>query len=286
MHLYTISIIIATSNEVSVIIIVSRTRAHVTKMWRSPEKLAACTENFPVVLANNHADWDSFETNILEKQTFISSNDFGEEQTEEQDIKCARYEPLQSTYYLETYQDTRKNSVIRANKESDQEQFNDLRIHIKRECDARGEEHVFQNSLCEFSNAKENYVNHTQHDGLDANENRDSNFATSPTENSKQELMFLMMMEARQQMRVDENDCNGDNLDRRAAGVFECKVCDTTWKKESVFKRHLEEHMSTNTFECHQCSTSFPNKEQLERHISTHMIVVHFTCNICDFNTR
>ncbi|KAF4103587.1 hypothetical protein G5714_016470 [Onychostoma macrolepis] len=70
-----------------------------------------------------------------------------------------------------------------------------------------------------------------------------------------------------------------DEINKR---VYQCSMCDKSFKKSSHLKQHVRSHTGEKPYRCNLCGRSFVSAGVLKSHLNTHTGVKAYKCNICD----
>uniref|UniRef100_A0A8C1E1C7 Zinc finger protein 236 n=1 Tax=Cyprinus carpio carpio TaxID=630221 RepID=A0A8C1E1C7_CYPCA len=70
-----------------------------------------------------------------------------------------------------------------------------------------------------------------------------------------------------------------DEINKR---VYQCSMCDKSFKKSSHLKQHVRSHTGEKPYCCNLCGRSFVSAGVLKSHLNTHTGLKAYKCNICD----
>lgn len=62
--------------------------------------------------------------------------------------------------------------------------------------------------------------------------------------------------------------------------VFQCKVCQVTFRSACYLEKHLPTH-TPKTYECPECGKTFYRKQYLADHMNTHSGIKPYKCEVC-----
>ncbi|KAH1010265.1 hypothetical protein HUJ05_004584 [Dendroctonus ponderosae] len=61
----------------------------------------------------------------------------------------------------------------------------------------------------------------------------------------------------------------------------DCELCNKTFRKASLLKRHMKSHSEEHPFECNFCSVKFKWKQHLQDHLNKHTKEKRYECSVC-----
>ncbi|KAK7157137.1 hypothetical protein R3I93_008569 [Phoxinus phoxinus] len=70
-----------------------------------------------------------------------------------------------------------------------------------------------------------------------------------------------------------------DEINKR---VYQCSMCDKSFKKSSHLKQHVRSHTGEKPYRCNLCGRSFVSAGVLKSHLNTHTGVKAYKCDVCD----